>query len=130
VLTPPPLPFHCLRSYDGHVRLFDRRKPLVPLTSVDCEGGIWRTKWHPSRPDRLLVAAMHPPGGCKVVQFDGLSSEGAFADGGANGEWAVRFDEHESMAYGADWSLGRDEGEGDVVASCSFYDHTLKVWAC
>lgn len=75
---------------------------------------------------------MHPPGGCKVIHFDNLTSDGAFAESEEKVEarWEVRFDEHESMAYGADWSPARMEGEGDVVASCSFYDHTVKVWAC
>lgn len=120
-------------SYDGRVRLFDRRKPLTPLTEFDAEGGIWRLKWHPTNPTRLLVAGMH--GGFKVVDFpelgvnDGRDEAGWLRPG--EGRLHARFDRHESMAYGADWSDGGHTSEDrDVVASCSFYDHALHVWAC
>ncbi|GAA5947547.1 hypothetical protein JCM10213_005155 [Rhodosporidiobolus nylandii] len=119
-------------SYDGRIRLFDRRKPLVPLTDYDAEGGIWRLKWHASNPSRLLCAGMH--GGFKVVDFDGLAlnpvDEAGWLQPG-EGKLHARFDQHESLAYGVDWSSGGRTSEGkDVVASCSFYDHALHVWAC
>lgn len=45
-----------------------------------------------------------------------------------------RFDGHESLAYGADWSrLPADEDTGGecMVVSCSFYDHCMHLWtAC
>ena len=34
-----------------------------------------------------------------------------------------RFDEHGSLAYGADWALANDGSTR--VATCSFYDHQL-----
>lgn len=92
------------------------------MASHDAGGGIWRLKWHSTRSERLLVAAMHD--GFKVVDFAGLGGEAISA------EIAARFDGHESLAYGADWcGATNDQGE-DVVASCSFYDHSLKVWVC
>ncbi|SCZ90740.1 BZ3500_MvSof-1268-A1-R1_Chr1-3g02203 [Microbotryum saponariae] len=113
-------------SYDAHIRLFDKRKPLVPLTTYDAGGGIWRLKWHREQVDRLLVACMHD--GFKVVEFGEGMGEG-------KGECVLktRFDGHESLAYGVDWGRsfkrkGEEEGAGDVVASCSFYDHMLHVW--
>ena len=33
-----------------------------------------------------------------------------------------RYNEHESLAYGADWI------SDNVAATCSFYDHSLKIW--
>ena len=36
---------------------------------------------------------------------------------------ACRFDEHGSLAYGADWALAADGSTR--VATCSFYDHAL-----
>ncbi|BGP36861.1 hypothetical protein JCM10450v2_000753 [Rhodotorula kratochvilovae] len=120
-------------SYDSHIRLFDRRKPQVPLMTYDAGGGIWRLKWHPTDPRRLLVAGMH--GGFKVVDFDGLALNGGTDESGwlKPGEASLhaRFDAHESLAYGVDWSDGGRTSEGkDLVASCSFYDHSLHVWAC
>ncbi|KAI0801258.1 WD-40 repeat-containing protein [Fomes fomentarius] len=84
-------------SYDSTVRLFDTRKPLVPLTQVDVGGGAWRLKWHPSptRKNDLLVACMHD--GFKVVRFN--SGEGdKFAP--ADNPWKImqRFDKHTSLA--------------------------------
>ncbi|KAF8560353.1 WD40 repeat-like protein [Imleria badia] len=118
-------------SYDNKVRLFDTRKPLKPLRDVDVGGGAWRVKWHPSaeRKHDLLVACMHD--GFKVVRFhpfgNGLE-ESSFADGIGH-EIAKRFDQHESLAYGVDWSFQHHEGGGDtLIASCSFYDCALHIW--
>ncbi|KAJ7630947.1 WD40-repeat-containing domain protein [Roridomyces roridus] len=105
-----------LGSYDNTVRLFDNRKPSAPITQVDVGGGAWRVKWHPSasRKDDLLVACMHD--GFKIVSFN---DEG--------GQIQKRFDAHESLAYGVDWSFA--EGNETLVASCSFYDHSLHLWS-
>ncbi|KAI0078877.1 WD-40 repeat-containing protein [Panus rudis PR-1116 ss-1] len=111
-------------SYDNTVRLFDVRKPLVPLCQTDVGGGAWRVKWHPSekRKGDLLVACMHD--GCKVVRFP-VGSEKLDGDG----EVVRRFDQHQSMAYGTDWSFAQEDGkEETLVASCSFYDHVLYTW--
>ncbi|OCH96160.1 WD-40 repeat-containing protein [Obba rivulosa] len=120
-------------SYDNTVRLFDTRRPLTPLTEADVGGGAWRVKWHPS-PERkrdLLVACMHD--GFKIIRF-GLDLPD-FSDETSTyrveGElWGVvkRFDEHQSLAYGVDWSFGDGGAEDTLIASCSFYDHTLRTW--
>ena len=100
-------------SYDNTVRLFDARKPLVPLTQVDVGGGAWRVKWHPSAPTRLALATMHD--GFKVVDLEPAPS------------WAVSevtaYREHQSLAYGVDWHPA-----GTALASCSFYDHCIALW--
>lgn len=110
-------------SYDNTVRLFDKRKLLVPLMQADVGGGAWRVKWHPSekRKNDLLVACMHD--GFKIVSF---SPENF---GGNNTEHTItkRFDEHESLAYGVDWSFAKDKKD-TLIASCSFYDHALRLW--
>lgn len=117
-------------SYDNTVRLYDARKPLVPLTQADVGGGAWRVKWHPSpsRKNDLLVACMYD--GFKVVRFGGISDAGDFNTASV-GAWEVikRFDKHESLAYGVDWSFAEPKADGDtLVASCSFYDHTMHLW--
>jgi len=118
-------------SYDNKVRLFDTRKPLIPLTDVDVGGGAWRVKWHPSveRKHDLLVACMHD--GFKVVRFHPSSSapENNILTDGTRHEITQRFDQHQSLAYGVDWSFKRDDDEDStLIASCSFYDCALHLW--
>jgi len=100
-------------SYDAKVRIFDRRKLKQSLASHDVGGGVWRLKWHPINNDKLLAACMHD--GLKVLDFNGIEFS-----------TRLRFDEHESLAYGADWVIGKDKST--LVASCSFYDHLMKLW--
>lgn len=117
-------PYRLSPSYDEKVRLFDTRKPLRPLQEAHVGGGAWRVKWHPSgdRQDDLLVACMHD--GFKVIQFDPGFPD--IANGGS--KVLRRFDEHGSLAYGVDWSFVPGGENTSLVASCSFYDHTLHVW--
>ena len=102
-------------------------------------GGVWRTKFHPdpSRKGDILLACMH--GGFTVVHLDGGivgDSDGSAPEwsAGQEGVEIVRvFEGHESLAYGADWSHAPGiEGQGgqgeSLVATCSFYDHTLHTW--
>jgi len=106
----------------------DRRRPLFRTKPLG--GGIWRIKWHPYSPNRMLVGAMH--GGCRILNFGGgcftssssvmgnylgltssvtggggfcmsASFEEALQDGNMACQTTKSFTEHESMAYGADW---------------------------
>ena len=101
-------------SYDERVRSWDTRNLKSPLCSVAVGGGVWRIK---QQGDKLLVAAMHD--GFKILEGEKVVAE---------------YRGHESLAYGADWVPGV-EGvtvggrEADTVATCSFYDHLLKVWS-
>lgn len=85
-------------------------------------------KWHPSisRKHDLLVAGMHD--GFKVIHFqdDNLGSQWPNRQ---EGTISRRFDEHESLAYGVDWSHADARGGETMVASGSFYDHTLHLWS-
>ncbi|KAK0506232.1 WD40-repeat-containing domain protein [Armillaria luteobubalina] len=116
-------------SYDNLVRLFDIRKPSIPISQIDVGGGAWRVKWHPSstRKNDLLVACMHD--GFKIVSFDHLLSDDFLRANAGNGKIVKRFDEHESLAYGVDWSYATSEGDQTAIASCSFYDHLLHTWS-
>ena len=137
-------------SYDETIALFDlrysgssssggrRRPPRALYRSESLGGGIWRCKWHPTRDDRLLVAAMH--GGCAMGDFGNLRL--ALGGGGhdiAGTAAAVgfevrrRFGLHKSMAYGIDWLVGGNNQScnsrtADVAASCSFYDRAMYLW--
>ncbi|VDB84488.1 unnamed protein product [Peniophora sp. CBMAI 1063] len=118
-------------SYDNTVRLYDRRKLTTPMTQAEVGGGAWRVKWNPSpkRTHDLLVAAMHD--GFKVVKFHDMwtkeDTPPVFSE-----KWDVieRFDKHESLAYGVDWSYatGVDERGQGLIASASFYDCVLHTW--
>jgi len=104
---------------------------LTPVTQADVGGGAWRVKWHPSpsRKHDLLVACMHD--GFKLVKFrdvwDANQSLTAYQE---NWKIAQTFDEHNSLAYGVDWSFADDTNEAGktIVASVSFYDHSLFLW--
>jgi diphthamide biosynthesis protein 7 len=78
----------------------------------------------------MLIACMHD--GFKVVDLD-LALVGDISSAGATDDEtgcavATRFDGHTSLAYGADWSRLPADQEGSLVATCSFYDHTMHVW--
>ena len=89
-------------------------------------GGIWRIKWHPTKKGVMVVAGMH--GGACVLEFEAEEGREGGREGGRK-RWG--HDKHESMVYGIDWWRGgREGGREDVVASCSFYDHTLHLWEC
>lgn len=59
--------------------------------------------------------------GCKIVRFD--------FDNNNHGQVIKRFDAHESMAYGADWSFESFEEGESTIGSCSFYDHVCHIWS-
>ena len=75
-------------------------------------GGVWRFKWHPTRPDVALAACMQ--NGFAVVSMD--------ATGGLTR--VVEYAHQKVLGYGADWQ--RDGS--NVVATCSFYDQSLHIW--
>lgn len=98
-------------SYDEHIHIWDTRNMRIPLSEAHTPGGgIWRLKWHPTKSNLLLSASMHA---------------GAFViDTADNNTITTSFLDHESMAYGADWSFQHP----DFIASCSFYDHVMHLW--
>ena len=106
-------------SYDEKVRCWDFRNFKCPIWEVGVGGGVWRIK---QRGSRMLVGAMHD--GFKVLEEE---------PGGGGCRVVAEYKEHESLAYGADWV--EESGSGvngcawQTAATCSFYDHTMKVWS-
>jgi len=102
--------------------------PQTPLIQANAGGGAWRVKWHPleSRKSDLLVACMHD--GFKILRFDiGTLTANDYTIP----DWQVmkRFDAHQSLAYGADWSFAECGDDQTLIGSCSFYDHALQLWS-
>ncbi|WFD35908.1 DNA topoisomerase [Malassezia cuniculi] len=87
-------------SYDENLRLFDDRNPRRPVSTTSVGGGIWRAKWHPTRPGTLLLGCMHD--GFKVLESSALSD----GTDPTSMDIVTRFDAHESIAYGCDWERG------------------------
>jgi len=115
-------------SYDSIVRIFDVRQLGSPVSQANVGGGAWRVKWHPDemRKEDLLVACMHD--GFKVVQFGPTTDGGRVFSG--EPEVVKRHDDHESMAYGADWSHASALASGEtLIGGCSFYDHKMSLWS-
>ena len=124
-------------SYDGHIRMFDRRQMKRAVSDFDVENnaGIWRIKYkhnanfylgeneqgNETTKNEFLVAAMRA--GFCVMQYDEnrqISAKVRYLEQGT-----------ESLAYGVDYinkkgcDLGKREG---FVGSCSFYNHLMHVW--
>ena len=105
-------------SYDERLYLWDQRNLKHPLQDpLYVGGGVWRIKWNHTHPDFVALACMH--GGCKVVDVK-------------RNEIVTCYNGHGSVAYGIDWYTVTDMGMGYdssmILASCSFYDHSLHLW--
>ncbi|KAL7748500.1 hypothetical protein RI367_006195 [Sorochytrium milnesiophthora] len=103
------------KAYDDRILVWDTRAMRSPLHDISTGGGVWRLKWHPSadRGNTLMAACM----------YNGFH---VFDVGQHNGEPACSYMEHKSIAYGVDWCY--DARAPELLASCSFYDHTLRLW--
>lgn len=122
-------------SYDDHLRLFSihdlhgahgqRRVEL--LADQDLGGGVWRLDLVDAEAGtgkttiRVLASCMHA--GARVVALE--------LDGGGQG-WSctivARFEEHQSMNYGADTARLGGERRLRTCVSTSFYDKLLCLW--
>eukprot|EP01133_Synstelium_polycarpum_P003669 gene3669-4223_t len=56
-------------SYDELLRVWDLRAMRQPLSTTESlGGGVWRIKWHPTLPDRVVTACM--AGGFHIIKYD------------------------------------------------------------
>ena len=109
-------------SYDERIYRLDKRNLKRSVAqSPKLNGGVWKMKIHPFK-DLLLCACMHT--GAHVVEMGSLES-------------CLYYQGHElnSLAYGCDWMCKVPVADGssslfDTVATCSFYNHNLRIWNC
>ncbi|XP_078033790.1 diphthine methyltransferase [Augochlora pura] len=113
-------------SYDESLRLWDTRNLKSCISKIDLGGGIWRLKWDPFARKYLLAACMY--GGFRIVNCENTESPLVIGE----------YNEHESLAYGCDWSFltsvevaeqipTTETRDVCLVGTCSFYDHLLKL---
>ncbi|XP_078691350.1 diphthine methyltransferase-like isoform X1 [Branchiostoma floridae x Branchiostoma belcheri] len=117
-------------SYDEHVLLWDTRNMRGPVADVHVGGGVWRLKWHHVNKDLLLAACMH--NGFHILNLSKLTADGD------DPSVVASYMEHQSLAYGVDWcrqtissaqmSTPSATPGKPLLASCSFYDHSLQLW--
>ena len=102
-----------------------------PVATLYVGGGVWRTKWFgASHSDSLALACMQA-GSCvaEYVHDDNaacahLQSNIMFPDKMSLAE--------KHLAYGIAPLLDLGDGGGDfdsLIASCSFYENTVSLWA-
>ena len=104
-------------SYDERIYVLDKRNMKRSVAqSKKLDGGVWKMKLHPTR-DLLLCACMHT--GAHLVDTLNLKS-------------LLYYDKHglNNLVYGCDWKPKIDSSKSntDVIATCSFYNHNLKIW--
>jgi diphthamide biosynthesis protein 7 len=118
-------------SYDGTMKIWDRRSLRSPLFDMDTGGGVWRIKWKQtvdSQFDYLAVASMQAGSG--IYRWDShlqkLSVVNLQSDDSPN-----------RLIYGIDWLSLRshkemkDSCEKEIewsVVTCSFYDNLIQRW--
>ena len=105
-------------SYDENLLSWDIRSLRNPLATLGMGGGVWRIRQIPldvnkSSDSKILgTACMHD--GFKLINVE-------------ENKVVIHYQEHQSLAYGVDLRLSKDS-QKHTVASCSFYDHLLKIW--
>ncbi|KAL6757706.1 WD40-repeat-containing domain protein [Haematococcus lacustris] len=118
-IAPHPAHQHIVAtgSYDDQLRIWDLRQTARPvvLSQASTTGGVWRLKWHPHDPTRLLAACMY--GGFQVFSTVAVPKTGEAAGEGecqGHGSGGMRdwhsplhvkqtYSGHGSIGYGADW---------------------------
>ena len=102
-------------SYDDTLAAWDSRSLRCPVETAHLSGGVWRIRQHPRDPEVLAVAAMY--NGFHLFDIENNAS-------------SIHYTEHDSIAYGVDFCVDGTSTETQqwTLVSCSFYDHSVKVW--
>ena len=108
-------------SYDEHLHSWDVRNMKQPISTVRMGGGVWRIRQYCQQAHPIIshvtsiLATACMGGGFQLTDLN-------------KSEIILDYKEHSSLAYGIDIkSMGCSE-EDLTFASCSFYDHVLKIW--
>jgi diphthamide biosynthesis protein 7 len=102
-------------SYDERIYVLDKRNLKSSVSqSKKLDGGVWKMKLNVEK-NLLLCACMHT--GVHVVNLNTLKSELYYDKHGLN-----------NLAYGCDWCPSKFQPNCDTVATCSFYNHNLRIW--
>ena len=112
------LSFHI--SYDENLRSWDTRQTKQPLETLNLGAGVWRIK-------QLVQASSRVTGSDSSLLATATMGNGFHIVDKCKGNILGQFTGHSSLAYGVDWYPG--SGEENILASCSFYDHVLKIWS-
>lgn len=99
-------------SYDEKIYVLDKRNLKRSVKeSKKLDGGVWKMKLEDQK-GLILCACMHA--GVHVVDSENLQSR-------------LYYDKHGlgNLAYGCDW---KKNNLVSIVATCSFYNHNLKIW--
>lgn len=97
------------------MRLWDNRNFKRPIDEESVGGGIWRLKWNPLNDEYILAACMY--GGFRILKCNNFKTINIVTE----------YNEHESIAYGADWSHQQSSNNTQMISTCSFYDCKLNL---
>ncbi|KAI8853716.1 WD40-repeat-containing domain protein, partial [Chytridium lagenaria] len=106
-------------SYDEHLFVWDKRNMRSPLLEYHIGGGVWRFRWHPTNPSRILTASMQ--NGFHVVDINLEGCETTILTHYHDGD-------HGNLGYGASWCHSRNPHLRDLKGTASFYDHSFHLW--
>ena len=118
-------------SYDESVRVWDDRVLTKPLATLHVGGGVWRTKWFQNSSSDFLALACMQAGSCVAEYSHGDDNETPCLR--ATVVYPEENSLHEKhLAYGIASMLQWQDYKGEfnaLIASCSFYENTVSLWA-
>lgn len=113
-VVPYPLDENCLftGSYDDTVCVWDVRNIKIPTWDLNLGGGVWKVKFNPDQPSKILCACMY--NGWAILKYD--------SNGGLSCELNKCIEE--KLLYGVDWC----PDNSSYFVCCTFYDNTVRLF--